>query len=231
MRDRFFAPVWSRSWMHCRWRRSGGHLLKFTHGAGNARQAIAPSAKPSIPDVWDEVRLASLELPLAHAAASPKHVSKEYYASIPVRPIYKSYDVYRPDVEPKGYFEWLKQQEPKVVWDETKSPALDTEADWIRAGEIVFDSPTGWGNASISGPYEGMQVRDPEWYKSTQAPLTANGELPFYRYVIRTKGRVEVGVLSCAMRHTRSPAGRDGGERGARELPLRQSGGLRRSQE
>jgi hypothetical protein len=53
------------------------------------------------------------------------------------------------------------------------------------------------------GPYEGLQVRDREWYKYTRAPLTADGKLPFYRYVVRTKGRVEVSWLSCAMCHTR----------------------------
>jgi hypothetical protein len=53
------------------------------------------------------------------------------------------------------------------------------------------------------GPNLTMQVRDPEWYNYTQAPLTADGKLPFYRYVIRAKGRVEVTRLSCAMCHTR----------------------------
>jgi hypothetical protein len=48
-----------------------------------------------------------------------------------------------------------------------------------------------------------MQVRDLEWYEYTKAPLTADSKLPFYRYVIRTKGKVEVGLLSCAMCHTR----------------------------
>jgi hypothetical protein len=90
-----------------------------------------------------------------------------------------------------------------VVWDSKKAPALESEADWIRAGELVFDSSLGWGNGSLMGPYEGMQVRDPEWYRYTRAPLAVGGKLPFYRYVIRTRGRVEVSRLSCAMCHTR----------------------------
>jgi hypothetical protein len=166
-------------------------------------EQLPSGTKLPILDTWDEARLASLQVPLAHAPASPKHVAKAYYTSLPVRPIYKSYDVYRPDLEPKGYFEWLKKQEPEVLWDETTSPALNTEADWIKAGELVFDSSLGWGNGALMGPYEGIQVRDPEWYTYTQAPLTADGKLPFYRYVIRTKERVEVSRLSCAMCHTR----------------------------
>ncbi|HJZ92194.1 MAG TPA: hypothetical protein VKE40_15065 [Gemmataceae bacterium] len=153
-----------------------------------------PGTKLAIPETWDEARLESLHIPLAEAARTPKEVPKAYYTSFPIRPIYKSYDVYRPDLEPKDYFEWLKKQEPEVVWDEKKTPPLNTEADWVKAGEVVFDAPSTWENAP---------VRDPEWYKSTQAALTADGKLPFYRYVIRTKGKVEVGVLSCAMCHTR----------------------------
>jgi hypothetical protein len=160
-------------------------------------------ADAAIPDPWDELQLASLEVPLAHVGASAEHVPKAYYRSIPVRPIYRSYDVYRPDLEPAGYLEWLKKQEPEIVWDDIRAPALESEADWIKAGELVFDSPLRWGNGSLGGPYEGMQVRDPAWYEYTKAPLTADGKLPFYRYVIRAKGKVEVGFLSCAMCHTR----------------------------
>ena len=39
-------------------------------------------------------------------------------------------------------FESLKQQEPVVVWDDKgRAPSLQTDADWIRAGELVFDAP------------------------------------------------------------------------------------------
>ena len=71
-----------------------------------------------VPKTWDEQAIASLEVPLAFAAASPKHVSADYYYRIPVRPIYKSYPVYHPGKEPSGYFENLKQRPPVVVWDD-----------------------------------------------------------------------------------------------------------------
>jgi hypothetical protein len=174
------------------------------HGEGKPADAPCAGGSLAIPDTWEKARLESLHVPLAHAPATPQHVSKEYYTSLPIRPIYKSYDVYHPDREPKGYFDWLKKQEPDVVWDEKRSPPLNSEADWIKAGELVFDAPIGWGgNGAIMGPYKGMQVRDPEWYKYTEAPLTTDGKLPFYRYVIRTRGKIEVGMLSCALCHTR----------------------------
>jgi hypothetical protein len=191
---------------HLGWVVTGIVLVSTASDSLNAQDA--PSRQPlsaqlAIPDTWDEARLASLQVPLAHAGVSAKHVPKEYYSSLPVRPIYKSYDVYRPDLEPKGYFEWLKSQDPEVLWDGKKAPPLETEADWVKAGEFVFDSSLGWGTGSIMGPNMTMQVRDPQWYTYTQAPLTADGKLPYYRYVIRVKGRVEISRLSCAMCHTR----------------------------
>jgi hypothetical protein len=156
-----------------------------------------------IPKTWDPERLKGLELPLAGLGKSPELISPEYYYRVRIRPIYKSYDVFHPDQEPAGYFEWLMNQEPEILWDEFKAPPLESEEDWIRAGEMVFDSPIGFTNGSIAGPYPGISVRDGEWHEHTGAPLMAEGILPFYRYVIREKGRIEVGVLSCAMCHTR----------------------------
>jgi hypothetical protein len=184
--------------------------LKTSHGLIRRRVLAAVCmivtilpVSAQIPETWDEAKLKTLQVPLAQPAFSAQHIPKDYYLSLPVRPIYKSYDVYRPDREPKGYLEWLKNREPEVLWDEKKSPPLNTEADRIKAGEMVFDSSLGWGTGSIMGPYLKIAVREPAWYEYVQPALTADGILPFYRYVIRTKGRVEVTRLSCAMCHTR----------------------------
>lgn len=67
-----------------------------------------------IPKTWDDARIATHEVPLAHTAGSPKHVSSDYYYRIPVRPIYKGYAVYAPDHEPPDYMVWLMQQEPVI---------------------------------------------------------------------------------------------------------------------
>src|SRR5262245_31235188 len=99
-----------------------------------------PTAR-AIPKTWDDIEIARHEIPLADPVGSPKHVSKDYYYKIPVRPIYKGYPVYAPGREPAGYLDWLRQQEPIIVWDdEGHAPPLKTEANWIRAGEVVFDA-------------------------------------------------------------------------------------------
>jgi len=150
---------------------------------------------PAVPKTWDDQAMASLELPPADPAVSRAHVSADYYYSIPVRPIYKSYPVYAPGKEPLGYEEWLKQQEPETVFDASK---LKTVADWIKAGEVVFDAPTFYDTL-----VRAADVKDSLWHEKIGASAATDGSLPYFRYVVREKGKVELGTISCAMCHTR----------------------------
>lgn len=157
--------------------------------------AHTQSNPQQIPETWDTDAIASIEIPLADASYSPTHVSKDYYYRIPVRRVYKSYPVYAPGSEPKGYWDWLKQQEPEIAFDHTR---LKHEADWTKAGEVVFDAPIAYDFiVTVS------QVRDEAWYRKIDPALAREGVLPFVRYVVRRKGQIELGTLSCAMCHTR----------------------------
>jgi hypothetical protein len=71
--------------------------------------------------------------------------------------------------------------------------------DWINAGETVFDAAIEF----VSSGQLFSGVRDTAWYEKNQVPITKDGILPFMRYVVREKGKVELGILSCAMCHTR----------------------------
>src|SRR4051812_32142218 len=145
---------------------------------------------PVIPRTWDDASIQTLEVPLAHASASPVHVNASYYYRIPVRPIYKSYPVYESSHEPKGYWKWLQNREPVILWDDSgHRPPLQTEADWIKAGELVFQAP-------IAFDSEGFlpELRDPnsEMYRAIGVPTTPEGVNPFVHWVIRKKGNVEL---------------------------------------
>jgi hypothetical protein len=166
--------------------------------AGRVQTADKPFS-PVIPATWDETAIASLELPLASTGVPPEHISRDYYYRIPVRPIYKSYPIYAPGKEPRGYFERLKQVEPEVVFD---AASLRTELDWTQAGELAFDAPISYDSdpiafVTLSG------VLSPAWYQKVGVRLTKDGVMPYARYVIRKRGTVEVGNLACAMCHTR----------------------------
>ena len=162
--------------------------------SGNAH-VITRTYSPVIPKVWDDAEMAELQLPLVDTAASPKQISADYYYRIPVRTIYKNYPVYAPGKEPAGYLEWLKEQKPQSAFE---PDALKNESDWIRAGELVFDSPNFYDNIATV-----PEVSDPQWYEKLSVPVAKDGTLPWFRYVIREEGKVELGTLSCATCHTR----------------------------
>jgi hypothetical protein len=169
---------------------------------GSILSLFAPLAFPQIqiPRVWDDAVIADLEVPLSHPQYSPKHVSAEFYYKIPVRSIWKSYPVYQPGRAPAGYMEWLKSVEPKEIWS---SAELKTEEDWVRAGEMVFDAPIKSGSLGVRPPSVLSYLEDEAWFEKVRPPVSSEGSVPFYRYVIRKKGTIEIGILSCAMCHTR----------------------------
>ena len=145
--------------------------------------------------MWDARELASFELPLVRADRSAQHATPDYYYRLAVRPIYKSYPIYAPGREPAGYMEWLAQQEPAIAFD---ASALRADADWIAAGEQVFEAPLGYG-----ATFTAAVLHDRAWYERNQVPVTKDGIMPFSRYVIRKKGLVEAGSGSCVMCHAR----------------------------
>jgi len=149
-------------------------------------------APQQIPKTWDDAVVAALEVPLVNRAYSPVHISSADYYRLPVRQVFKSYPIYAPGKEPSGYIDWLMQREPVIVFDPAK---LKTEADWVRAGELVFDAPIRYlpkSNSSTSTLefWQGM-------------PTSRDGTLPFQQYVIRKRGVIEVGDASCGKCHTR----------------------------
>jgi hypothetical protein len=159
--------------------------------AGTASQLTV-----AIPEFWSEELLHDYELPLATPENTPKHISRDYYYALPERVLYKSYPIYHPSREPAGYLDTLRSLNPEPAFDPA---ALKTDSDWIAAGRDVFEMPIGF-----NGPIVSMRhVRDPAWYQRHKIGLTAEGVMPYARYVIRQKGRIEIGNASCAMCHTR----------------------------
>ena len=156
----------------------------------------APAALSNVPRVWDEEALRSMEVPLAKPGASGHYVvDADFYYRIPVRRVWKSYPIYHPSREPGGYVDWLKQQEPEVVFDAAK---LRTREVWIRAGELVFDAPLYYEEQDVVD-----QLHDPQWYTAGGVPVAKDGVMPFNRYFVTHRGQVLVGEFSCSMCHTR----------------------------
>jgi hypothetical protein len=150
----------------------------------------------SIPRTWNAASLSTFEVPLAQPAFSPIQISEEAYYRLPERVLYKTYPVYHPSREPAGYQEWLKQQEPEVVF---KAAEYSTPAQWIAAGELVFNAPTSFDAVFFSA----ADLRDPAFFAEAGMPVGSDGTVPFARWIVRKKGVVELGSMGCATCHTR----------------------------
>ena len=158
----------------------------------------AQSFRPDIPVAWDNQQVQSFDLPLAQRDRSPHYLSSSEYYALKVRPIYRTYPVYAPGMEPPGYMATLRQKDPEIVFDPSR---LKTREDWIRAGEAVFDAPALPG---LPVPPDGLTFPP-----GTVMPTTRDGVIPSRRYVIRQKGvvLVESAGGSCAQCHSRVLAG------------------------
>lgn len=164
---------------------------------GGAMLMIVPVAgaqEKDAPRTWDAQALHEMELPLVGLDKPVRHAPLSFYNDVPVLPIARGYPVYHPDKEPNGYMDALRQKEPELV----PFPKLFlTEADWVKAGELVFHAPD-----AGRGPSE-ADVHNPNWYKDLDVPVAADGTLPGFRYVIRKKGDVKIEGANCARCHAR----------------------------
>lgn len=156
----------------------------------------ATTLSAQVSKVWTDDALARLEVPLAQAEYSPKHISSGDYYRIPARTIYRAYPVYHPDREPRGYWEWLHRREPEVAFVDGLERAHE---EWVAAGERVFNAGTSFGPVFFGAD----DVRDRNFYEETEMPVAADGTIPFATWVIREKGKVELASMGCNTCHTR----------------------------
>ena len=158
---------------------------------------LAASAfQPQIPKTWTDDAVRKLEVPLAQAEFSARHISETDYYRTRERVIHRGYPVYHPDREPAGYWKWLHEREPELGFDTAK---LQTREAWIAAGEIVFNAPKSFGPVFFGAD----DLRDTSFYKDTGMPMSADGTIPFASWVVREKGTVELGSMGCNTCHTR----------------------------
>ena len=170
----------------------------FLRGASLAVFAVLCHAQSgSVPKVWDDRDIAGFRLPLAGLGAPPKLISEREYYALPEVNL-KTYPVYTPDKEPAGYIEWLQQRDPAPLVEISK---LKTDADWIAAGREVF---YGRELPRFTGSEDNLKlIRDPQVIAAYGLQVTPEGVLLGLRYVVRAKGKVELGTDTCAMCHVR----------------------------
>lgn len=149
----------------------------------------------SLPKSWADKDIVGYRLPLAGLGRAPQLIAEHDYYGLP-EVSFKTYPVYTPDKEPAGYVDWLKQQSPKPLVDPDQ---LKTPQDWIAAGREVF---YGRELPRYTGSEDNLQlIRNPKVLAAYRLQTTQDGVLLGLRYVVREKGKVELGTDTCAMCH------------------------------
>jgi hypothetical protein len=164
----------------------------FGTGILFAADGTHPSS-PRVPKVWDEVALADWATPIAGLNVRPTNMSAKDYYAMAVENL-RTYPVYFPGREPDGYWEMLKRVGPQPLIEPDK---LTTEADWIKAGQRVFDEADHLHLRSLDATLI-TKARSAEFFKGAE-PLP-DGTVPSMRWV-PTKNGVALGFSNCSNCH------------------------------
>ena len=153
-----------------------------------------------VPKLWRDEKIKTLHLPMADKSVEVKPISEELFYKLKEKVAYKTYPLYMPGKEPKGYYEWLLKQEPEIVFDASK---LKSEEDWIKAGEIIYEMPEAYG-LMLDSSLNMTKLKEVfEEMNAVHVPFTNEGIIPYFSLVVRKKGRVELGSFSCGNCHNK----------------------------
>ena len=154
--------------------------------------------KPFIPKVWDIQQLQSMHLPYADTSIKLGFIAEKAYNELPERISYQTYPFYMPGSEPAGYYDSLAQLDPVINF---KEEDLQTEADWIHAGELIYELPMNYFPLD-SAMLSLLPVMAEKW-KAAGIHANKKGIIPFVYISIRKKGKPELATESCGMCHTK----------------------------
>jgi mono/diheme cytochrome c family protein len=153
--------------------------------------------RPEIPKVWDDAALADWITPVAGLNLRPAHVSAKEYYGMPEYNL-RSYPVYLPGREPKGYWEMLQRVGPQPLFEPEK---LKTEADWIAAGERIFEEAS-TPQLTTFDPQLITQLRDREFLERHDAKALPDGTILLLRWVPTSEGMGLTSGGVCGGCHT-----------------------------
>jgi hypothetical protein len=157
-----------------------------------------------IPRAWDVEQVRSMHLPYPDTTVRVEFISEEAYNKLHVRIPYKSYPFYMPGYEPAGYYDSLARLDPVVSF---KEEDIRTEADWIKFGELIYEMPTSY--FPIDSAMQSWLPAFAEKWKAAGISGDKNGIIPFVVLSVRQRGKIEMGIASCGMCHTKQmPDGR-----------------------
>ncbi|HEX5051692.1 MAG TPA: hypothetical protein VFZ65_07975 [Planctomycetota bacterium] len=173
-------------------------LMLLPQGSGTA-QTDEPV---TVPRIWDAERLRDWALPLAGLGEAPGFLAPERYYALPVDDL-RTYPVYHPAREPKGYRDELLRRGPSPLIEPGR---LHTRADWLAAGQRVFEELDTWmtrtDDPAVLAHFTDAAAVD-RYRDADHDAMDQNGVLLDYRWVVDRDNKLKLSVSSCAGCHSR----------------------------
>jgi len=161
------------------------------------RSEVAPSKR-----IWNDADLATWATPVAGLGVRPTFFSEAEYYAAPVDNL-RTYPVYHPAREPKGYREWMRKQGPQRLIEPEK---LSTKADWIDAGRRVFEQ-LDTASSRTADPVVLAHFSDPaavdRYMDASHDVVSKDGVLLDYLWVVDLDGTLKLSASSCGGCHSR----------------------------
>jgi len=154
--------------------------------------AAQSPARIAVPRLWTDEALAGWPLPIAGVKAAPKFYTEAEYYAAPIDEV-RTYPVYIKSREPEGYRDWMRKQGPQPLIEPAK---LTSEADWIAAGQEVFDG-LHIAQFRTADPRAFKWADDPELMAREGVTVAADGTIPGVRWLIDHDRQLKITLGEC----------------------------------
>jgi hypothetical protein len=171
--------------------------LAVTLGAQQKPSVSGSGQLTPAPRIWSEEKLRDWFIPVAGINAPPNHYSETEFYAAPIDNL-RSYPVYHPDREPRGYLESLRKRGAEPMLELGKAR---TREGWIEAGRRVFDEQDVF-QVRTSDFRIVDYVRSREALKKYPPRMTKDGQLFDFRWVVEKSGEIKLSVRECSACHT-----------------------------
>ncbi|HEV8487793.1 MAG TPA: hypothetical protein VGV87_29900 [Blastocatellia bacterium] len=151
-----------------------------------------------VPKIWDAKQLATWATPVAGIGVPASFYSEAEYYAAPVDNV-RTYPVYAPEKEPKGYRDWMRKQGFQPMIEPEK---LKTERDWIDAGRRVFEG-LDFPVTRTDDPRIFKYLDDAAAVKNGHDMVTKDGIIPSFRWLVDRDGKLKVSLADCSGCHSR----------------------------
>jgi mono/diheme cytochrome c family protein len=159
--------------------------------------SVGAQTQISAPRIWNDRDLAEWATPVAALKVRPGHLTEKEYYSIPSGEWVRTYPVYFPGREPKGYWEMLQSKKPEPLI----SPGARSEAEWVEAGRQAFEELDVPGFRT-KDPRVIAKIRSAEAFTKLEGHPQKDGVVLGWRWVPTSTG-LTLSSQECAGCHTR----------------------------